>query len=1784
MMPPCLNDGMVRHDGWHFVPHSVLRLVGILTLMLFAGLSAAFSGAAAEPTDDVQIEAIREIFQEQRHGVPGVSAGHVDKDFAVRLYRQPGALGALERILAGPGYGEVNEKLGQIREKAMLECWAEIVGETGVRIELNNAGKRNGGRSDLDIFVFTDDVEVYDESGARIPPKEVHSYLISRFHEKWSRKMPGTTASQWDITVFAGDSIMIDWRMSKSSWRGFMAQMNADIASLSATKGAYFIPGAYKDQVFRRYLSEGRTTIIESVADARDADSHGLELPDGVRVIMDLPTRDASLRYTGVPGDIDRKGALGVLLQNVIETDRHAGSVIKRAKYSDRWIEGYVQLTNLEQSYQQLLLEGRDGARRHFAEKLFRQFSVAKSLPPNIQSADELMRVLDTMNRIELDKVLADMPPESRPKNWTGEWRQYQVSDIADVRIKLVYFGPEAQEMRASMRAASAQGYGLDDAALAGHAEEMFMDKARQAARMAAASAARSAMSDLFSRQGAARQIALYGPEAAARQIVERVKGLHAALVFLNDETMMKAIVAEAPPEARSAIDDLAAIARAQREDILSRRSSVDKLDRAQMAESDDVVVRFLRSLGLDEAELRAAPSPDPANTSIRQRVKMTLAGEIGEIKGHNARRVYQFFRQDLPKLQTVGGFASQYWDNVYDIGTVDTLGKAAACWVTGDTDGAMRELVLGAAEGIPVAGKLFSFGKNVQAFGSGSSGSLMAFLTNQFLNAVPEGAKYGAAMGWVLVVYGLEEGLYKIGWHLYGKPAQDDLVSLVLMGAMNSIPRAMVQEDSKMPMIRNDEDRQILKDNAILRKNVPIPEILQKSKELREALLRAYLLPQATRLTVARSGGAELRETILQTEFFPYWEYWLRRILLFEAMSKEMPTTLNPEKMRIETYAPSFIAADNKEEYRAAYRTRADGTEVWNHYEAWLRYHFRDTVLEKWKEAQRESGEVMNYLKDPIKRPFFFGDWETEVVEELVSYYKEGEVFSVARDANEADLKAKLRNAKDEFERQRIAAELGFVEGARDGAEAVLNKVLVEEAEKARARQQLLEKAYWHPIIQKNFEASMAQAVKSQGALPPKEGEPRIVLKIARPVGLLGGAIPMEVAVHGDARLVPDAAALEVFLEYRKVGETQGRLPEQVLRDDVRTLFGRDEDPDRLKVVEHELTVRVTSKTMPEFKVEPVRARLFWLAYSDAEDEADEDAAASNQADAATAMEELLGMEAEAGRLAEEAGNRCSEGLALVDELERLMGVDEQALALWESAGSREADDVAVKEGLFLAARHGEVENLAVSLGEKSVDAKNRASAICSRLDALQIPGSDPVGVTGAMERDFAGLSALVQGADADMNRIDAVVLVAKEAGARLENAVYLSALAFRPLPPLSEDRRQFGLARAENTTGVARKALAQLWEVVYAAKDVAGALEAEDPVGVPPQVAALVGKIEEHLVAASDCPDVIANRLEELRRRDAALRARSSGLPTGNAAESPALDDAREKLELITFLLDLAEIYRARIQDAVNAAGVCRDQAVEFASSRNCNILRARFQQELQQGSIEQAREISRQAANCAWAATADREIENARCQRLGQALFDACQKNNVEQVRALLGQIETAPCRINTELMSRARSLVGRNSGSGVATPAMLRGNLDPEARTSLLAKHLRTKKLQSISFESSDVAVARNASGKWELISPVQCVIRFEGGTGYMQGYASYISTYTLNFTPVRGLEALLEITRATESVTLSGSRKQTSHTSPARSVQGALTQQGDAWVLGLPNGVAGAIGDVPYRLR
>lgn len=123
------------------------RFLKFVFFLLIWGLLPCFAVQAATPVTDAQFQAVRERFGEKHHGIPGMNAGQIDA----------------------------------------------VVSETGARIELNTAGKRNSDRSDLDIFAYPDDLELYDAASRQVPPDKIHACLIQKFEEKWSHRMTGTS-------------------------------------------------------------------------------------------------------------------------------------------------------------------------------------------------------------------------------------------------------------------------------------------------------------------------------------------------------------------------------------------------------------------------------------------------------------------------------------------------------------------------------------------------------------------------------------------------------------------------------------------------------------------------------------------------------------------------------------------------------------------------------------------------------------------------------------------------------------------------------------------------------------------------------------------------------------------------------------------------------------------------------------------------------------------------------------------------------------------------------------------------------------------------------------------------------------------------------------------------------------------------------------------------------------------------------------------------------------------------------------------------------------------------------------------------------------------------------------------------------------------------------------------------------------------------------------------------------------------------------------------------------
>ena len=1503
----------------------IRRSLARLSACLVAAALAAATAFAAAPVTDAQIEAIRrDIFKETSHGNPGVTLDDIDTDFAVRVYRMPGALGAMDRILAGSDYAGINYKLGRLRNKAVWETWAKIVAEEGIRIELNNAGKQNGARSDQDLFLYTDAKQLCSERGSRIPPDGIHAYLIERFQEEWGRGMGGTDPANFDVMIFPGDGLMMDWRMSTTSWRSFAAQLNEDIARLTDTDGAYFIPAAYKNQVYTRYLAEGRTTIVKSVADAGEPPDD-MDIPPGVRIEDGLTTREASLRYRNVPGAIDRNAALGVVLQNVIQARGPAIGTLKQSKYSNRWITGLTHTTNLEVDYMKLVLEGRDGARRLFAQRLFDECEAQGRTPPNIRSASDLQRVLDMMHQVEIDKIIGDAEPGSRPKNWSNKWQHHPKQNINDPKTKLQYFAEEAAEMKQSLRAASAAGLDLDEARLAQHAEMMFMDKARQVSRLAAASAARRTFQDLFTREGAMRQSYLYGKDAAARQVAERMKGLHAALVFLEDEAMIRAIIQEAPLEAARPLEMLQKIARAQRDEILKRRSTVDKLSREQLQESDEILRKLLRNIGLDYDDTVHRPPPTGVSDDyIHRRVMLRMAEAVSEVTAHNKQRVYTYLTQELPHVTTVRGFSSQYWANLTDIGTVNSMGKIAEAYLTGDPKRAQQEIWYTLIENAPLGGKWFTLAKGLKAYEKGQTSPTAMFLVNQALGAVPGGAKYGVMMGWVMAVYGLEQSLYRIGWHFIGKPAQSDAVSLILMGRMNALPHA--RGESAMPMIKNDQDWELVKANAILVKKVPIPQNLVKSRELREAVLRAHFLPHATRATAAQGGGVEARDEILRRDYYAHWQYWLRRLYFYEAIRKDVWRSVTPDRIKLDETVPPFIHAGNRDEYRKATMSGGKGRILWDHEEAWLRYHFRNYTLQEWIDSQREFGEVMTWLRDStLQRTFFTGNWEEMVVDELVRYYREGEYLELARDAQRAELAEQRRAARDSKTQQKLQVAQKYVDRAEEGLHEIADKVLREEAKKNRNRQKVYETAYWHPQVVEKIRAGMEAAVRAAGEYTPGEDErPKLEVHIPRPVARSFGKVPMEITVRGDVKTIPKPQDLDIKLEYTAAGEIEGRLPPEILKDDILTLYGREIEPEKLKFIKHTVTITVTSEALPDFSVQPEARTVYWATWADEDedDDADGDADGIDLSEAERILEQLRASADSADTKEKETKRDCDSAKGKNKTADKstaafekeLKGLAEQLTKLLADieagqkkiAEAKKKKDEAYQHALKLAALRSLIGKLSLQICETTEAIKDSIKADKPEAERRALY-ADAEAKIGVLKQKYAEAKMIYSTIKRLEKEVAAVADELHKLDERIQKAQETFAEFDQPLKQIKQFMTSYRktVADAKDKAAAVQKLKKNGSGLLQRGENIVKPLaeESEKARDLARQMREQFGRISRSEQNAKDCPEDVAQTLKEMEKKVTAAEKRT-------AAFRKTYDDYKKKVASVSFSGDIDDV----------------------------------------------------------------------------------------------------------------------------------------------------------------------------------------------------------------------------------------------------------------------------------
>jgi len=1265
--------------------------LGLCAVGLVASSHFPVSAAGSKATDE-NIEAVRELFEETSHGTPGerfqgdMSAlkQSIDLDFVKRLYQVPNAMDAIQEVFTGSEYAEINRRVGQIRNEVNLRIWASIAKEYDIPVELNDAGKKNGALSDLDKFLAANGDRL---AGVERAPRDIHAYLIEEHRKRWRQQM-GVDPASYDVMHFSSSGLMKDWRMSNSHWSEFGLELDRSIAALAGTDGAYFVPGGYKTQVYTRYHLEGKTTRIEPHLNPESDPRHVkdiVDLAEGVLVTEDLPTSTNSRLYGAIPFDIDRTGALGSALQNYIAAI-DTSNAIKNAKYNNRWVDtALVHLTNLEVDFRRLILEGNHQILDYHIDKLFLPMADEAGIIERVGDRDEVKRIIETLARIELDKVIRGLGSE-RPDHWTSEWQNYEPRDINEAQVKLDYFAAEIVEIREAFT--SEEWNQLPDEEKAALGEREFRRKAHEIGRVGATIAARRVFRDIFTYNGFSKLRKIHGPEQAKRLVTERVKELHAALIFIEDRNLINRILAEAPSETRRSLSAIADIADAQRAEVLEMKSRVERVsdelenvkritrqayvdDLAQKLNDDNHIIKDLINI-LDMPEMaRISPADIARGTNIPGAYRLRLGDlafeyarqEISANYGEAVRRMIQegqitlsqnrqeayaatrrFFDQGLPDSVRPTALLSGTLENFKDVGTVEAASKVFAAYLKGDyvtMQQEARDAVLG---NVPVGGTAYGFAKAIKDYEQGKSTPLVMFTAQQLLSRTVQGAKYGALLGVLNTIYGIEQTLMDIGWTVVGQPTQDAAVSYILMGDLSAVEEG--NGGGALPLF-NQETIQLLRDNAILRKRVDDGDL---SYEAKKQILRSHFLARANRhaTSLGRSAPGQFtdweqdRERYLQQEFFNKHEYWMRRLNFYQethidVFSWVQQNTLDDNWQRIDAEPPAYLSGSPKEQlmedWGFAYtKTRGDKG-YWDHEKVWLHRYFARWVSE-WEQTQPEFGEFMYYLNTRA----FTGDWRAAVTRKLVSMFQEGELYDYSISQAKAQSNPAWGKAFENLQ-QNVDSRLNQVG----------EKIMTERGTDRLHRFMAMEQLYWHPEIEKRILVGFEQALDREPEYEPID--PELQVNLPRTVARMGTPLKGDFTVIGDPELIPED--LEIEVSYEPVQTWERDRPSAVLDDHLLTAFGSVIEDEDLIVVKHKAVFKATSASTSGFNLRDEQT-VYWLDYhydsgenEEDSDENAEDEDGSDEGDAPTlTQDEIDGLTGLIGGQLAKIQSTCQQGL----------------------------------------------------------------------------------------------------------------------------------------------------------------------------------------------------------------------------------------------------------------------------------------------------------------------------------------------------------------------------------------------------------------------------------------------------------------------------------------------------------------------------------------------------------
>jgi len=386
--------------------------IGIAGLLLLL-VSSSQLVAGGEKITDEQLRKVHAAYLEAK-------SNGFSEQALVKLYSLPGVpvAGAVKKLVdlkqSRPNFcipDADSIAMEATRQRMNMRVLQELAVLTGGSVEVMDAGKQNGIRSDKDLMIFG----ILEGKRGAVSATEMKALYEKHFERIW-----GINLEKLDMTIFDGDASFPDWRDTNLSLSEFVDKYKKGQAKLEQNPEAVRESGTWRVGALLRYATNSIVTMVKHHVDPNDPrvlptidktqmrdvpwennETYYFEIIENVHV------KEASVRYKNWTRDAPYRNAMDASYE-WWQRHNHTNDFVDRMKYFNRTVgDGVNALAKQGWDVQYIFHLNELGKRdpnlvRAFIERLVNDVYSTDVGP---EKREHFIKVIELAARIELDKM-----------------------------------------------------------------------------------------------------------------------------------------------------------------------------------------------------------------------------------------------------------------------------------------------------------------------------------------------------------------------------------------------------------------------------------------------------------------------------------------------------------------------------------------------------------------------------------------------------------------------------------------------------------------------------------------------------------------------------------------------------------------------------------------------------------------------------------------------------------------------------------------------------------------------------------------------------------------------------------------------------------------------------------------------------------------------------------------------------------------------------------------------------------------------------------------------------------------------------------------------------------------------------------------------------------------------------------------------------------------------------------------------------------------------------------